>query len=78
MKKIEKFKSLDIDPSSHGRDWQEFEQNNTTIALNALFVSYNSEEIKLAYKSRYNNKRKKHVILLMINDEAKNYYYVAV
>ena len=27
---------------------------------------------------RYNNRRKNHVILLMINDEAKNCYYLAV
>ena len=45
-----------------------FEQRNHSIALNVLFVSHNSEEIKLAYKSSY-NKRKNQVILLMINDE---------
>ena len=78
MKEIEKNKTSDIDFSSYQRDWEEFEQNNTSIALNVLFVSYNSEEIKLAYKSRYNNKRKNHVILLMINDETKNCYYFAV
>ena len=78
MEKIETFKRVDTDFSSHQRKWEEFEQNNTLIALNVLFVSYNSEEIKLAYKSRYNYKRKKHVILLMINDEAKNSYYFAV
>ena len=78
MKKTEKIKRSDINFSSYQRDWEEFEQNNTSIALNVLFVSYNSEEIKLAYKSRYNNKRKNHVILLMINDEAKNCYYFAV
>ena len=77
-KKIENLKRVDIDLLSHQRDWENFEQNNTSIALNVLFVSYNSEEIKLAYKSRYNNKRKNHVILLMINDEAKNCYYFAV
>ena len=32
---------------------------------------------KLAYKSNY-NKRKNHVILLMINDKANNCYYLAV
>ena len=69
---------VDIDLSSHQTDWEEFEQNNTLIALNVLFVSYNSEEIKLACKSRYNNKRKDQVILLMINDEAKSYHYFAV
>ena len=54
-----------ITPKRLGR----FEQENTLIVLNVLFVSYNSEEIKLAYKSNY-NKRKNQVILLMINNEA--------
>ena len=76
LKKILKFKRVDTDFSSYQRDWEEFEQNNTSIALNILFVSYNSEEIKLAYKSNY-NKRKNQVILLMINNEANNCYYFA-
>ena len=71
LKKIEKLKRVDIDLLSHQRDWENFEQNNTSIALNVLFVSYNSEEIKLVYKSRYTNNFKNHVILL-INDETKN------
>ena len=72
-----KFKRVDTDFSSYQRDWEKFEQNNTSIALNILFVLYNSEEIKLACKSNY-NKRKNQVILLMINDEANNCYYFAV
>ena len=71
LKKLLKFRRVDTDFSSYQRDWEEFEQNNTSIALNILFVSYNSEEIKLAYKLNY-NKRKNQVILLMINDEANN------
>ena len=59
------------------RDWEKFEQENTLIALNILFLSHNSEEVKSVYKSIY-NKRKNQVILLMINDEANNYYYFAV
>ena len=70
MKEIEKIKRSDLDFSSYQRDREEFEQNNTSIALNVLFVSHNSEETKLGYKSRYNNERKNHVILSMINDEA--------
>ena len=77
MKKILKFKRVDTDFSSCQRDWEEFEQNNISIALNILFVSYNSEEIKLAYKSNY-NKCKSQVILLMINNEANNCYCFAV
>ena len=77
LKKILKFKRVDTDFSSYQRDWKEFEQENTLTALNILFVSHNSEEVKLAYKSSY-NKRKNQVILLMINDEANNYYYFAI
>ena len=40
-------------------------------------MSHNSEEIKLAYKSSY-NKLKNQVVLLMINDEANNYYYFPI
>ena len=50
---------------------------NKTIFQLLLILSYNSEEIKLGYKSNY-NKRKNQVILLMINDEANNCYYFAV
>ena len=49
-------------------DWENFEQNNILVALNILFVSYDSEEIKLVYKSD-SNKGKNQVILLMINDK---------
>ena len=77
LKKLLKFRRVDTDFSSYQRDWEEFEQENTSIALNILFLSHNSEEVKLAYKSIY-NKRKNQVILLMINDEANNCYYFAV
>ena len=55
LKKILKFKTADTDSSSHQRDWVEFEQNNTLISLNVLFISYDGEEIKPAYKSNYDN-----------------------
>ena len=77
MKKILKFKRADTDFSSYQREREEFEQNNTSVALNILFVPHNSEEIKLAYKSNY-NKHKNQVILLMIYDESNNHYYFAV
>ena len=47
MKKLLKFRRVDTDFSSHERYWENFEQENNLIALNVLFVSYNSEEIKL-------------------------------
>ena len=77
LKKLLKFKRVEIDFSSHQRYWENFEQENTLIALDILFLQYNSEEVKLAYKSIY-NKCKNQVILLMINDEANNFYYFAV
>ena len=78
FKKLLKFRRVYTDFSSYQRGWEEFEQENTSIALNVLFLSRNSEEVKLAYKS-ISNKRKNQVILLMINDEAvMNCYYFAV
>ena len=77
MKKILKFGRVDTGFSSYQREWEKFEQNNTSIALNILFALHNSEEIKLAYKSNC-NKRKNQVILLMINDENNDSYFFAV
>ena len=54
LKKLLKFKRVDTDFSLHQRGQEEFEQNDTSIALNILFVPHNSEEIKFAYKSNYN------------------------
>ena len=56
------------------KDWKKFEQNNETIALNILYVPYNTEQIRCAYKSKYNNERKNQVILLMITDGEKWHY----
>ena len=47
LKKLENFKRVDTDFSTHQRDFEKFEQENYSIALNFLFVSHNSEEIKL-------------------------------
>ena len=48
------------------KDCKRFEKNNKTIAVNILFVPHNEEAINLAYKSKYNRKRKNQVILLMM------------
>ena len=77
LKKVLKFKRIDTDFSLYQRDWEEFEQKNTLTSLNILSVSYNSEEMKLAYKSNH-NKRKNQIILLLTNDKANNCYYFAV
>ena len=68
----DQYKWKGIEFPSHSEDWKKFEQNIKTIALNILFVPYNSKQLRLAYKSKYNNKHKNKVILLMINDYSKN------
>ena len=59
-------------------DWKTFEQNNKEITLNILFVPHNKKEIEPAYTSKYNYKRKKQVILLMITDDGNRWHYLAV
>ena len=76
LKKLLEFKRVDIDFSSHERYLEKFGQENNLFAINIIFVSHNSEEIKLAYKLSHNERRDQ-VILLMISDEANNYYYFA-
>ena len=68
----------DIDFTSHSTDCKKFGLNNKSIALNILFIPYITDEIRLAYKSKYNFKRKsRQVILLMITD-GKKWHYLAV
>ena len=62
---------------SHKKDWKKFESNNKSIALNVSYVPYNTEEIRHAYKSKYNLKRENQVILLMITDGKKWHYFAA-
>ena len=66
-----------INFSSHKKDWRKSESNNKSIALNILYVPYNTEEIKHAYKSKHNLKCENQVILLMIAD-CKKWHYLAV
>ena len=72
-----KIKHEDKDLSSHQGDWENFEQNNESTALNVLFASQNSEKIRLVYKSEHNYNQENKALLLMINDDEK-YYYFAV
>ena len=67
----------EIDFASHEEDWIKFELKNKSIALNALYVPYNTEEIRHAYKSKYKLKYENQVILLMITD-GKKWHYLAV
>ena len=59
------------------KDWKRFELNNKSTPLNIMFAPHNTEEIRHAYKSKYNLKDENQVILLMITDSEK-YHYLAV
>ena len=48
-------------------EWQKFERNNKDAALNILSASH-IENVNIMYKSDYNRKREKQVVLLMITD----------
>ena len=43
---INNYNWKDIEFPSHSEDWRKFEQNNKTIALNILYVPYNSKQIR--------------------------------
>ena len=51
---IDQYNWKEIDFLSHSKDWKKFESNNKSIALNILYVPNNTEEIRHAYKSKYN------------------------
>ena len=63
---------------SHSKDWRKFEQNNKAIALNILFVTYNTKQIRAAYLSKHNDERDNQVNLLMITNNDKDWHYLAV
>ena len=63
---------------SHSKDWRKFECNNKIVALNILYVTYNTKQIRQAYISNYNNERNNQVYLLIITDGASNWHYLAV
>ena len=54
---IELYNWKDIDFLSHKKDSKKFEWNNNSIALNILFLPYNTKEIRHTYKSQNRFKR---------------------
>ena len=68
---IDQYNWNDIEFPSHSEDWKKVEQNSRTIALNTLFVPYNTKQIRQAYISKYNHKCDNQVILLMITNDYK-------
>ena len=73
---IDQYNWQEVHFPSHGNDWKKFKLNNKSIALNILYVPYNTEKIRHAYKSKYNLTRENQVIFLMITDGEKWHYLV--
>ena len=72
---IEKYNWEGIDFPSTSKDWKKFECNNE-VALNILYVPYNTKQINIAYKSKNNLTQEKQIVLLMISDGQKWHYLV--
>ena len=64
-------------PAGH-KDYSAFEKNNPNIALNILYVSHKTQEIRPAYISKYNKTRNIHANLLIITNAYGNCHYLAI
>ena len=73
---IDNYNWKDIKFPSHSKDWRKFECK--AIALNILYVPYNTKEIRQAYMSEHNDERNNQVNLLMITDGTNNWHYLAI
>ena len=73
---INKYNWEGINVPAGSKEWQIFERNNDTVALNVLYVKHNTKKTSVVYRLKHNNKHKKQVILLMIGDGEK-YHYLA-
>ena len=74
---IDNYNWNDINFPAAKKDWHKFELNNKNVALNILYVPFNTKKIEIAYKSKYNLIRDNQIILLMISN-GKNWHCLAV
>ena len=69
---------IDIEfPAGH-KYYSAFEKNNPEIALNMLYIPYNTFEIRPCYISKHTKTRNIQANLLMITDGQKNWHYLAI
>ena len=73
---IENYNWNDINFPTAKKDWNKFELNKN-VALNILYVPFNTKKIEIAYKSKYNLIRDNQIILIMISN-GENWHYLAV
>ena len=71
---INKYNWQGVTSSSEKNDWNKFEKNNVTIALNVLYAK--KEIIYPAYVSKRNSNREKQIIILMITN-GEGWQYLA-
>ena len=64
---INQYNWKEVDFPSEQKDRKKSDKCKS-IAVNVLFLSYNTEKVRLSYKSKYNFKHENQVILLMISD----------
>ena len=74
---IDNYNWNDINFPTAKKDWNRFELNNKDVALNILYVPFNTKKIEIAYKSKYNLIRDNQIILLMISN-GENWHYLAI
>ena len=74
---IDNYNWNDINFPTAKKDWNKFEVNNKNLALNILYVPFNTKKNEIAYKSKYDLIRDNQIILLMISN-GKNWHYLAV
>ena len=74
---IDNYNWNDINFPTAKKDWNKLELNNKDVALNILYVPFNTKKIEIAYKSKYNLIRDNQILLLMISN-GKNWHYLAV
>ena len=75
---INNYNGKDNEFPSHSKDWRKFKYNNKTIALNIIYVPYETKEIRQGYISKHNDERDNQVNLLMITDGTSNWHYPAI
>ena len=51
---INQYDWKDTNFPTHFKDWKKIELNNETVALHILFAPYNTEKVRLVYKSKNN------------------------
>ena len=55
-------------------NFNKFEQNNKTIALNIFYVLRDTKQVRQTYISKYNDERDNKIHLLKITDGTNNWH----